>query len=47
MYNVRYWQYNTLRTKWFETLHDAVMFTVYTAPFQSVHSIDLTKEKNA
>ena len=44
MYEVRYWSYNKLRTKLFETMSDAVMFTVYTAPFQSVHSMDLIKE---
>jgi hypothetical protein len=47
MYQVRYWLYNQLKSRVFETLHDAVIFTVYTAPFQSVHSIDLIKEKNA
>ena len=40
MYKVRYWTTGGLRSKVFETLHDAVMFSVYTAPFQSVHEID-------
>jgi hypothetical protein len=44
MYKVKYWSYNNLRLKVFQSLHDAIMFTVYTAPFQSVHSIDLIKE---
>jgi hypothetical protein len=44
MYKVKYWSYNKLRSKIYQSLHDAVMFTVYLAPFQSVHSIDLIKE---
>ena len=44
MYKVRYWLYNQLKSQLFGTLHDAVTFTVYKAPFQSVHSIDLIKE---
>jgi hypothetical protein len=44
MYNVRYWLYNQLKSQLFETMHSAVMFAVYKAPFQSVHSIDLIKE---
>ena len=44
MYKVRYWSYNKLKSKIFYSLYDAVRFTVYTAPFQSVHSVDLIKE---
>ena len=44
MYEVRYWSYNILRSKVFQSMHEAVMFTVYKAPFQGVHSIDLIKE---
>ena len=40
MYKVRYWVTGRLRSKMFETMHDAVMFSVYTAPFQSIHAID-------
>ena len=47
MYKVKYWICNHLKSQLFETLHDAIIFTVYQAPFQSVHSIDLIKEKNA
>jgi len=44
MYQVKYWSYNYLRSRMFQSMHDAIMFCVYTAPFQSVHSIDLIKE---
>ena len=44
MYRVKYWSYNILRSKMFQSLHDATMFSVYTAPFQSVHAVDLIKE---
>ena len=44
MYKVLYWSYNKLKSQTFVSLHDAVVFTVYTAPFQSTHSIDLIKE---
>lgn len=44
MYKVKYWSYNKLKSKIFQSLHDAVIFSVYGAPFQSVHSIDLIKE---
>jgi hypothetical protein len=44
MYKVLYWSYNKLRSQMFASLHDAVVFTVYEAPFQSVHSIDLIKD---
>ena len=44
MYKVKYWVYNKLRSKLFETMSGAITFAVYTAPFQSVHSIDLIKE---
>jgi len=44
MYKVRYWVYNNLRTRLFDTMHDAIIFSVYKAPFESVHSIDLIKE---
>ena len=44
MYKVKYWSYNKLRSKIFQSLHDAINFAVYNTPFQSVHSIDLIKE---
>jgi hypothetical protein len=44
MYKVKYWVYNNLRSKVFQCLKDAIEFSVYKAPFQSVHSIDLIKE---
>ena len=44
MYIVKYWVYNNLRSKMFQCLSDAITFSVYTAPFQSVHTIDLIKE---
>jgi hypothetical protein len=43
MYQVRYWCCNDLKSKTFPSLHDAVMFSIYETPFQSVHSIDLIK----
>jgi len=39
MYKVRYWLLGSLKSKRFETLHDAVIFAVYKAPFESVHEI--------
>ena len=39
MYKVKYWLLGSLKAKIFETLHDAVMFSVYTAPFESIHEI--------
>jgi hypothetical protein len=44
MYKVRYWTTGGLRSKIFKTLHDAVVFSVYKAPFQSVHGIDKVEE---
>jgi hypothetical protein len=44
MYKVRYWSYNALKSKVFETMTAAVEFAVYQAPFQSVDEIDLIKE---
>lgn len=44
MYNVRYWSYNVLRSKVFQSLNDAVMFSIYHAPFQSVETIKIIKE---
>jgi hypothetical protein len=44
MYKVWYWSYNRLRSQMLPSLHDAVIFTIYKTPFQSVHSIDLIKE---
>ena len=44
MYKVRYWSYNKLKSKIFQTLSEATAFSVYEAPFQSIHSIDLIKD---
>lgn len=34
----------SLTSKTFPNFHEATMFAVYKAPFQSVHSIDLIKD---
>jgi len=44
MYKVKYWLLGSLKSKKFLTLHDAVMFSVYKAPFQSVHEIYKIKD---
>lgn len=44
MYKVVYWSLNKQRVKLFQTMTEAVLFTVYEAPFHSVHSVDLVKE---
>jgi len=44
MYKVKYWIGGYLRSKIFETLHEATMFAVYKAPFQSVHEIYKVEE---
>jgi hypothetical protein len=44
MYVVKYYMVaGTLTSKTFPTLHEATMFAVFKAPFQSVHSIDKVK----
>ena len=45
MWKVRYYMVGgTLTSKCFPTLHEATMFCVYKAPFQSIHSMDKVKE---
>jgi len=43
MYRVRYYTYENLHSKDFETLHDAVMFSVYKVKTGNVYAIDLIK----
>jgi hypothetical protein len=46
MYKVKYYLTGgTLVSKVFATLHEATMFAVYKAPFQSVHEIYKVEEK--
>jgi hypothetical protein len=43
MYRVKYYSYEKLRSRYFETLHDAVMFSVYQIHTGNVYGIDLIK----
>jgi len=48
MYKLRY--YSTtgqLMVKYFESLHDALDYSVYKTPFQSFYGIDFIEEKHA
>jgi len=48
MYKVKYWSNNQeLRSKDFDTLHEAVQFSIHGIPYQSMYGIDLIKEKDA
>ena len=44
MYRVKYYTYENLHTKFFKTLHDATMFSVYKVCTGNVYAIDLIKE---
>ena len=43
MYQVKFYTYENLHSKYFETLHDAVMFAVYKVTTGNVYAIDLIK----
>jgi hypothetical protein len=43
MYRVKYYTHEDLHSKYFETLHDAVMFSVYKVRTGNVYAIDLIK----
>ena len=43
MYRVKYYTYETLHSRNFETLHEAVMFSVYSVRSGNVYGIDNTK----
>jgi hypothetical protein len=43
MYRVKYYTYEILHFRTFETLHDAVMFAVYQVRTGNVYGIDLIK----
>ena len=40
MYRLRYWIHNRLTYKTFETLSEALLYSVYRIPFQSFHTLD-------
>jgi len=44
MYKLRYWMANKLTSKTFETLSEALLYSVYNIPFQSFYGIDKEKE---
>ena len=44
MYRVKYYTHEDLHSKYFETLHDAVMFSVYKVRTGNVYAIDLIKQ---
>jgi len=44
MYKLKYWLLNSLQTKIFNTLSEAINYSVYKAPFQSFHSLDKIEE---
>jgi hypothetical protein len=44
MYRVKYYTYEALYSKNFETLHDAIIFCVYKVHTGNVFSVDLIKE---
>ena len=43
MYRVKYYTYENLHTKYFETLHDAITFAVYKVKTGNVYAVDLIK----
>jgi len=44
MYKLRYWMLNRLTSKTFETLSEALLYSVYNIPFQSFHTLDKVEE---
>lgn len=44
MYRVKYYTYENLHTKYFETLHDATQFTVYKVNTGNVYAVDLIRQ---
>jgi len=44
MYKLKYWILNTLISKKFETLNEAILYSVYNIPFQSFHTLDKVEE---
>jgi len=45
MYKLRWWDTaQVLRSKIFETLHEAIHHSVYNTPFESFYGIDLIKD---
>lgn len=40
MYKLKYWIYNSLKSKVFNNIEEALSYSVYKIPFQSFHSID-------
>jgi len=44
MYKLNYWMTNSLASRTFKTLAEALRYSVYKIPFMSFHGIDKEKE---
>jgi len=44
MYKLKYWISGELTSTRFDTLHEAIQYSIYNIPFQSFYGIDLIKE---